>query len=57
VNQPTLSSIIAKELNILPPEGRSVLLKLAKHDRKMRETLAAIERKIARAQNLSIACR
>jgi hypothetical protein len=57
VNQPTLSSIIAKELNILPPEGRSVLLKLAKHDRKMRGTLAAIERKIARAQNLSIACR
>jgi hypothetical protein len=47
MNQTTLSSIIAKEVKILPPEGRSVLLKLAEHDRKMRETLAEIERKIA----------
>jgi hypothetical protein len=47
MNQTTLSSIIAREVKILPPEGRSVLLKLAEHDRKMRETLAEIERKIA----------
>jgi hypothetical protein len=47
MNQTTLSSIIAKELNILPPEGRSVLLKLAERDRKMRETLEEIGRKIA----------
>jgi hypothetical protein len=48
INQSTLSSIIAKELNILLPEGRSVLLKLAEHGRKMRETLAAIESTILR---------
>ena len=48
MNQTTLSSITAKELNILLPEGRSVLLKLAEHGRKKRETLAGIESTILR---------